>query len=214
MAVKASLQIILKANNVVVATSSNAAVWQQSLALITGTGKLVPRPANGIATRSSGPSRPEETAPANPSAEAPADAFVRFARDLDLDPDTVRAACNPTTTPPFLQLDLSAWEVFKRQPLPPGFNSVPQIVLATTLLALWFNHSDLDRATVQLGQAVLRTAGLRDKNPLRGLKHCEWLRLHDATVTVKPAKVALAVAVVRAFCGREPIKVFDLPVAG
>ena len=208
MAVKASLKITLKANNIVVAESSNPAVWQQALALIAGPGKLpLHVPGRGNAIKADGLLKTAEKVLSRKAAvKAPADAIELFAADLSLDLAQVRAACNPTTDPPYLNLELRAWEDLKRQTPPRGYNSVPQIVLATTLLTLWFRRNELGQVTIQQGQAILRTIGLRDKNPLRGLNHCAWLQVKDETVKLKPAKLAQALAVARAFCGHQPIE--------
>jgi hypothetical protein len=208
MAVKASLQFILKANNVVVAETSNAAVWQQALALITGSSKL-PAVVSGLLGKGklNGTAK-TPAAPSSPTAKvgSPTDSLARLAVELGLDPAQIRAACNPSTVPPYFQLDLRAWEDFKRHLPPPGFNAVPQIVLATTLLALWFRRIDLGPVTIKQGQEALRTIGLRDKNPVRGLNHCPWLQLTGETVRLRPTKLPQALAVARAYCSHKPIE--------
>ena len=95
MAVKASLQLILKANNVVVAKSSNSAVWQQSLALITGSTKLPPLPPGGNPSSASGASNKGKPARSKP---APPD--ETFATDLNVDVAAVQRRVN--LPPPYL----------------------------------------------------------------------------------------------------------------
>ena len=212
MGVKASLQIVLKANNVVVAKSDKPAVWQQALALITGPGKPPAAVMKRLAAaRVTVPGVSPASSPAastRATAAPPVDetaALAKFAAELKLDEAQVLSSCHPSTVYPHLRLDESAWRDFKRHTLPEGYNSIPQIVLATTLLTLWFRLTDLGDVTIKQGQDVLRTIGLRDKNAGRGLNHCEWLQLKGETVRLRPTKLTQALAVARAYCGHKPI---------
>ncbi len=208
MTVKASLQIVLKANDVIVAESDDAALWQQTLAAITG-GKLSVAPA--VASRDEvavGRATYNGDSPRDTQERLnwPTDALDRFAHELRLDVVVVQAACDPGAEHPFMHLDVRTWEEFKRNTPARGYNSVPPVVLAATLLSLWFRQAQMGQVTIGQAQAVLNTIGLRDKNPVRGLRNCEWLQARDDVIKLNPARYTQALAVARAFCSRQTIE--------
>lgn len=213
MTVKATLRIVLKANDVTVAESDDAALWQRTLAGITG-GPVPPAPANRDGEEVEDKVHTQQM-PATPRIsgredfEWPADALGKFASALKLDVTVVQAACEPTSSPPYLHLDDHAWEAFKRNTGERGQNAIPQIGLAATLLLLWFRHSQSGppRVTISQAQEVLKTINLRDKNAARGIRNCDWLQLRDdKTVQLNPAKLSVALSRAAAFCSHRPIE--------
>jgi hypothetical protein len=223
--VKATLRLVLQANDVVVAESIDPALWSQTLASITG-GDIqapqqapapAPAPAPGAAPAlavAPAPETPDVVASlprmAEPSAATagvdwPSVALEAFATELQLPPAVVKAACDPITTPPYLHLDVHAWETFKRNTGARGSHAVPQIVLSSALLLLWFRQSGQLTVTVDQAQAVLKTIGLRDKNVGRGLKNCNWLQVRDDTIRLNPTKFSTALALARAYCSHQPL---------
>jgi hypothetical protein len=217
--VKATLRLVLQANDVVVAESTDPALWSQTLASITGGEKQAlqaPVPASALAPAApaSAPETPDVVASQPRAAEPVAAtagvdwssvALEAFATELQLPPEVVKAACDPTTTPPYLHLDVHAWETFKRNTGARGSHAVPQIVLGSALLLLWFRQSGQLTVTVDQAQAVLKTIGLRDKNVGRGLKNCNWLQVRDDTIRLNPTKFSTALALARAYCSHQPI---------
>jgi hypothetical protein len=214
MAVKATLQIVLKADNVVIAESDDAGLWGQTLARITGS--PLPTTAVPIQEKLDAPKRARPSSPTLFEAEDamtwPADALQAFATELRLDPVVIEGACDPTTTAPYLRLDVHTWEDFKRNTGKRGTNAVPQIGLAATLLLLWFRRSQSGAAmvTVSQAQAVLKTIGLRDKNVGRGLKNCDWLQAReDDTIRLNPSKFSTALEWARVFCARKSLDALE-----
>jgi hypothetical protein len=130
----------------------------------------------------------------------------QFSGELRLDPVTVQSACDPMTEPPYMHLDVRAWQDFKRNTPARGSTSIPPVVLAATLLVLWFKNARLGPLTVSQAQAVLNTIDTRDKNPARALRNCSWLQTRDDVVKLNPARFDQAVAVARAYCSHRPIE--------
>ena len=216
MAVKASLQIILKANNIVVAESSDPALWQQTLAGITGPTKAAAPAHAAVHSNGNGNghhrlARFAVTAPASTNGSHlswPAGALEAFAAELGLEPAVVHAACKPSSSPPYLRLDPKGWDDLKRHTGSRGHNAIAQVVLSSTLLLLWFRQCPTapTKVSVKQAQDALRTAGLRDKNAGRGLRNCEWLQVRDEMIRLLPGKIAPAIALARAYCAHRPIE--------
>jgi hypothetical protein len=222
--VKATLRLVLQANDVVVAESTDPALWSQTLAWITGGEKqtpqalslasapepaLAPAPATAPETPDVVERNPRTTEPIatdTAGVDWPGVALEAFATELQLPPPVVKAACDPSTTPPYLHLDVHAWETFKRNTGARGSHAIPQIVLGSALLLLWFRQSGQHTVTVDQAQAVLKTIGLRDKNVGRGLKNCNWLQVRDNTIRLNPTKFSTALALARAFCSHQAIE--------
>lgn len=200
----ATLRVKLFAENVLVAESSDPALWQETLATISGL-HLTAQPDR----RSTGGVDASRQALPVPLSGGDGDSLsahlAALAAELDVDAAQLVAACDPSLDPPYLHLDMRAWEDFKRNTGARGVESVAPIVLATTLLALWFKVTGIGVAAIPLGQKVLATIELRDKNPYRGLRNCEWLQYRADAVKLNPAQYGQAVAVARAYCSRRPI---------
>lgn len=211
MSVKASLRVVLLANEIIVAESDDSALWQYNLAAITG-GRMPSGPSNGDGA---GRPMPQEVRPAEQRGDAPhsvsnggvvGGGVERFAADLQLDVALLQAACDPTTDPPYMHLDVRAWQAFKRNTAARGPEAVPPVVLTATLLVLWFRIAQLGPVTISQAQAVLGTIDARDKNPARGLRNCDWLQTRDDVIRLNPAQFDMALAVARAFCNQQSIE--------
>jgi hypothetical protein len=205
--VKANLRVVLYANDIVVAESEDPELWQSNLARITGRGATLGPSAEAKGIRPPEVERPNDFSPEvqHPNGGATG-TLERFAADLDLDAATIHDACAPCLEPPFMHLDVRAWQEFKRNTAPRGSSSVPPIVLASTLLVLWFKAARRGTVTVSQAQAVLGTIDARDKNPARGLKNCPWLQIREDAIKLNAAKFDAALAVARAFCSHQPIE--------
>lgn len=209
MSVKASLRVVLLANEITVAESEDPALWQYNLAAITGGPKPPEQPHNAVQRPLPDTDRSSEqhtdTNGNNGNGAAVAGGVGRLAVDLGLDETVLQAACDPMTEPPYMHLDVRAWAEFKRNTPARGPSAVPPIVLAATLLVLWFRTARLGPVTVTQAQAVLATIDARDKNPARGLRNCDWLQTRDDVIRLNPARFERAVAVARAFCTQQPV---------
>src|SRR5438105_305420 len=127
MSIKANLRILLLANDVTVAESTDAALWQLALATITGQ-RGVPDSSLDPMLPSVAESPTRATKPQQSGLDGNGTvgtALAQFAQELRLDLATVRGACDPSTEPPYLHLDGRAWQEFKRKTPARGNNSVP-----------------------------------------------------------------------------------------
>lgn len=210
MSVKASLKIVLKADDVVVAESDDPELWKYVFSRMTQQGKS----QNGS---EEGPSdEQEETTPlfsaSQPSAESGTsiegdlDQLINnFAETLDLDQEKVRGACDPTLEPPYIRLDKHYWQDFKSELPSRGTNAIPSIVIAASILVLWMDEIGYENPTLDEAQDVLRTIDTRDRNPGRGIENCKWLRKRNGGITLNPERTSMAAAVARAYCvGEHP----------
>lgn len=223
MSVKARLRILLLANEVLVAETDDEALWQEMLGRIAADPDRDPRLGRYAATGDAGPGRETDPQPAGSSSPVAAvppvkaastgsvalaaggEPQARLAEELGLALEVVVGACDPSPNPPYMHLDRLAWEEFKRLNPRRGPAAVPPIVLAATLLALWGRHAGIASVTVNHTQALLETVDVRDKNPTRGLKNCEWLQLRDGAVKLNPARLERARSVARAFCAGQRV---------
>lgn len=214
MSVKARLRILLLADEVLVAESADEQLWQELLGRIAAeqgrdvrleryTGSVVDTDRRFPPGAAAGASA--EAAAAERDSAPEAGALAAFAAEIGVERNAVAGACDPSSTPPFMHLDRIAWEEFKRLNPRRGPAAVPPIVLAGTLLALWSRHAGLAAVTVNHTQSLLETVDVRDKNPTRGLKNCEWLQLRDGAIKLNPARVERARAVARAFCAGQRV---------
>jgi hypothetical protein len=211
--VKASLRVVLLANEITVAESEDPALWQYNLAAITG-GRMPPAPPVGDRAGRTTPyaGRAAEqhgdtahTNGSNGNGVPLAEGLERLAAELGVEVAVLQAACDPTTEPPYMHLDVRAWQEFKQNTAPRGASAVPPIVLAATLLVLWFRIARLGPVTVSQAQAVLGTIDARDKNPARGLKNCNWLQTRDDVIKLNPTRYNMVLAVARAFCTQQQV---------
>lgn len=130
---------------------------------------------------------------------------LKFAYDLDINPDAVNGACGPSLEPPYLHLDYHAWETFRNNHPTRGAGTIAPSALAGTLLSLWFISANLGIPSKSMIPGVLITINLKDRNLPRGIKNCEWLQLRESKLIVNPAKISKAKAVAKAFCDQKPI---------
>ena len=191
--IKALLRIQLYAGEVLVAETDDPTLWQRVLALLT-------RDDDEDSNR-------ERVAVPDTSAtvESPSDPVLRFADLLELPEAVVQSALAPSEEPPFLYLDARIWEAFTKNFPSRGRGSVPAVVLALTALALWFDCLRTNPPTTTQAQAVLRTIYVTGRNLTRSVDNCDWLQKRGNQVAVSPAEVSRAVAVVRAFCMKQPL---------
>jgi hypothetical protein len=203
--VKATLKVVLQANDTIVAESEDAALWQRVLiAINSGDAKdLDPpaRPTERAATDRGSGAAGKHSEGDGESFEGADEAVVKFAKSIGVSPEQVVGACYPSKTAPLLSLDMHCWNALKDQTPPRGPGSLSPMAVAATLLSLWKQAAKLGNATQAEAQKVLETIHLHDKNPTRSVAGAEWLKaLGGGSVVVNPARIKRATAIARAFC--------------
>jgi hypothetical protein len=198
MAVKAKLKVVLHANDIEVAETEDQSLWQEVLAAIQSDASHLPsRRYPAQEEEDDGKrDRPKGTSSAGP-------AIDEFAQCLGIKKDVLVGALRPTKDGPLLHLDESYWETFKKNTGTRGPGAHPPIVVAATALALWFKYGKLGKPTKTQAHVVLATINLRDKNPGRSFKNCEWLQVKGEHININPAKLSMAITLTRAFCQQK-----------
>lgn len=198
--VKANLKILLLAEKVLVAESTDEKLWGKVFAAMQGDGDLAE--SNDVEELGSGAG----SASSRASRKKGQTGLAGFAADLGLGKEVVEGACSPSDEAPFIHLDEHCWESFKQNTPPRGPKAVAAINLAATLLCLWFKHSGQDgNPTPAQAKAVLDTIGVSEKNPSRAVKNCEWLQSRAGGIQLNPARVSKAKAIVGAYCSQHPV---------
>ena len=198
---KAKLAVVLKADEVVVAESHDALLWQRVLRAIN----------SGLSEFSEGKARQggDELNDQNDEQESsdPRDTsspIGKFAKQLGLSVSAVKGACDPSTAEPYLQLDMHNWSAVKTQLPPRGTSALNPIVVASTLLGLWFRAAGLGNPTQAQAQRVLATISVQDKNPSRGVKAAPWLQPRaGGQVVINAAQVERAILLAKCFCAKD-----------
>ena len=200
MDIKTKLRTALYAGEVLVAESEDPELWHRTLSTVTGVSAPVKQKdsANGgVESTAASYSTPDDTKSDDP--------VRKFAASLGIKPEMVVGACDPSTSEPYLHLDHHTWEAFRDNHPVRGTNAVSPAALSATLLTLWFKAADMGEPTMSLVNTVLGTIGIRDKNPTRGVKNCEWVQDRSGRLVLNPAKISKAEAVARAFCTQQAL---------
>ena len=203
---KARLTVVLKADDVIVAEAENALLWQRVLkAINSGNTDLFEDAAK--------PTSPPVTDFPQPPAESPQtevnsdiakSAVGKFSLQLGLQSNVVIGACDPNTTEPYLQLDMHNWSAVKTQLPERGLSALSPVVVAATLLGLWFRAANLGNPTQAQAQKVLATINVQDKNPSRGIKSAPWLQARPGgQVLINAAQVEKAILLAKCFCSKD-----------
>jgi len=187
MVLKARLKLLLMADDVVIAETDDAKIWQAAFQAIQGDDSGLP---GGKSDEAAVEWVPEEERVA----------IRALARELDVDVAELMSACHPRTIPPYIFLSKHHWEAFKRNTPERGRNAVSNAVLALTLLLLWAEKIHLDRVTTRDGYAILRAISARDEHASRAIDNCPWLQTGMGRVQINPENISQAIAVGRAFC--------------
>ncbi len=190
MAIKATLRLILTADDVVVAESDDARIWQAAFQAIQG--------AN--VEQVLGTSAPDQDAGIDWVPEEERTAILSLASDLGIEPQALLSACHPRMIAPYIFLNKRYWEAFKHQTAERGRTAVSNAVLAISLLLLWGEKINLERVALRDGMAVLKTISARDEHASRAVENCPWLQKTMGKIVLNPEKVSRAIAVARAFC--------------
>ena len=186
MGVNANLRIILLANDVSVAETDDAVLWQKVLAEINA--------PQGV-KRSVLASLPV----------GHSEALEKFASELGVSAEMLQGACSPSERPPYITLDAHCFAAFRNNFPLTGPNAVSGAVLAGTLLVLWGRQRQIEQISNQNIQQVLATVGAESLSINRSLRRCVWLQLRDGALRLNPAEISRAEAVARAFCTKATI---------
>lgn len=196
MATKATLKIILMANETEVAESDDPMLWQKVLGAINGgtISKLdIEKQTNGNLTQDQN------------EIDASDDPIVKFAKTLNVSVPELKGALSPSSEAPYLHLDHHCWEQMKKSTPSRGPGALSPVPVAATLLALWLKEANLDvQPTQALALAVLRTIGVQDRNPGRGITNSDWLQARaGGQIVINAAQYGKAIKIARSFCTKK-----------
>jgi len=189
---KANLKISLYANDVLIAESKSAHLWQKVLSAI-ASGDTEEAPLIIQKELDNSNEKQEESETDN--------AISIFAKEINVDRDKIIGACRPSMDPPYIQLDKRYWEKFLNSTPRRGPQSISKLGLASTILCFWFEYAGFQEApTVSQCQNVLATINAQDNNPTRSLTNSEWIQKSGKGLVINPAKTSRAIEVCSAYC--------------
>jgi len=197
--IKTALTVILKAGDVVVAEKEDAALWQQVLAAINNGGQLS---SSTVLPELSpqGPPNPNGGGLTANGGDTNSPMLAKFAAEIGVAIEQLQAACDPVLSEPYIHLDVHKWEAMKKLLPVRGRGALSNIVVAATVLALWFRTAQLGNATQALAQGVLANIGASDANPSRGIQSASWLQTRaGGTVLLNPAEITKAKKLLQCF---------------
>lgn len=198
--VKAKLKLVLWANKVIVAETTDHDLWQSVFSIITA--RHGQHKDQGVQQATSS----ALTSGAS-TLESNVDVEIRqFAKELEVTNEVLIAACNPQKNAPYLHLDVHYWEALKANTPQRGPNAVGPIILAATLLVLWARHTKSINPAPADALVVLETIDLHDRNCSRTLKQCEWLQRRDGGIKLNPTLASKAIQLARAYCTKTSIQ--------
>jgi hypothetical protein len=216
MGLKANLRVKLYADDNVVAEIENTPLmlWQQLLAHSEGLSKdaSIQPPSALILTKEIKALQPtiiSPLPPLKPETTATAErAITEMASAIGVTADAISSALDPTQGQPYICLEHTYWETFRNNVSKKGRGSIGPSIVAATLLALWKLYS---KATFPLNtssvSAALGTISIDDKNAVRSIKKCKWLKIRsDGEIAIIPDSMSKARAVAKAFCLKQGIK--------
>lgn len=190
--IKAKLKIVLKANDIDIAESSDPILWQRVLAAIS-------TPKESTTGVNLGDISQNDTSDLSP----PMGALAKLAKEIGVTIDILKGSCGPTDSAPFIHLDKHHWEAMKKATPGRGSKAISPIALGSTLLILWKEKAELGNSTIKEAQKVLGTVGITDAHPDRSLNNCEWLQMRGKNIIINPAQTSKAIELAKAYCTKE-----------
>lgn len=190
--IKAKLKIVLKANDIDIAESSDPILWQRVLAAIS-------TPKESTTGVNLGDISQNDTSDLSP----PMGALAKLAKEIGVTIDILKGSCGPTDSAPFIHLDKHHWEAMKKATPGRGSKAISPIALGSTLLILWKEQAELGNSTIKEAQKVLGTVGITDAHPDRSLNNCEWLQMRGKNIIINPAQTSKAIELAKAYCTKE-----------
>jgi hypothetical protein len=199
MSVKAKLSVILKADEVEVASSEDAELWQQVLLAITGAKPMV-TPSQSAA----GMSAATPVTAATVGGSNGTDPLSRMATAIGVEGPLLQGACSPVVDAPFMTLDAHRYEAMRKALPERGGKAISNIQIAGTLLGLWFYYAGLGNVTQAQAQAILEPLGKRDPNPGRGIANAHWIQSRaGGQLAINPAEISVATKIAECFCTKD-----------
>jgi hypothetical protein len=203
---KATLSIVLMANDLEIARSEDQNLWHRVHGeILTGGSNLsedwkLDR-KNGAGSLKTGEGAYSETESSRSTA------IDQLAQQLGVGREQLEGACSPSTAPPFIHLDVHHWEAMKNQ-VGRGKFAIAPVAAAATLLLLWFKKVEavgprLGGVTRAETRAVLSTIQVNDKNPHRSVKHAVWLQMRGSQILLNPAEISKADKLATCFCTKD-----------
>ncbi|WP_299981887.1 hypothetical protein [Desulfobacula sp.] len=198
MAVKASLKIILMADDTVVAESDDAILWQNVLVAINSGNSLVEQTITSGGTTNSGSDIDSQSDNGQPE-----ETIACFAKELDISIECLQSACSPKAEPPYIHLDKHYWEALKTALPKRGTKAIADVIIAATILILWKDSANLGKTALKEATAVLKTLEVSANNPTRSITNCEWLQIKKGNIVLNPALTSKAINVAKAYCLKQ-----------
>jgi hypothetical protein len=202
--VKATLTVVLKANEVVVAEIADPKLWQRVLSAI-NSGKSELQSERDPQSEKEA-SDPEGTSSSQPRQEPAGGANLldNLARQLRIDRATVEGGCSPTKEAPYIRLNAHCWAEMKKNLPQRGPGAVAPIVVAATMLALWFKNAELGTPTQAQARDVLGTIDINDPNASRSIRNATWLQARQSgQFVLNPAEIVRACTLMSCFCSKD-----------
>jgi hypothetical protein len=194
---KATLSLVLYANDVVVERSENAILWRHVLGEIQS-----PNESTAWTTNLEGAMHLEEfrKKKGEDFNSVGPDRVSELANELNVNRDQLEEACSPLTDEPYMVLNAHNWEELGRQVRGPRI--APTAAVATLLL-LWFRRAGLGNVTHAQIRAVISKLGVPDKNPSRSIKNARWLRALPSQIALNPGEISRAKRFAACFCTKD-----------
>ena len=199
--VPTSLRVRLYAGNLLVKESNDETIWTAVLNKIVATENAIPSLHPSVSKPLSLESKFEAAAVEYQIVESDNDPVSVFAKKIGISIAEIKGACRPETQPPYLTLDYSYYEAFKKHAPVKGLKGMAPAAMSATLLCLWFESAKLPGSPRQVDAlAVLGTVKAQDTNASRSIKNCDWLQSRDGMININPAKYSIAIKATKAFC--------------
>jgi hypothetical protein len=187
MAVKANLKIILQADDTIVAESEDQILWQKILiAINTGNYQLDDK-------------SDDEEIVEEKNVYSNKDLISSFSKYLEIQPEYIKAAFSPISESPYIHIDKHYWESIRKSLPSRGATSIPEVVIAGTILLLWKEFAKLGDTNPKEVTKVLSILGVTAKNPTRSFQNCEWLQLRNNKLYINPVETSKAKELVKSF---------------
>jgi hypothetical protein len=196
-AVKAKLSVVLKANELVIAEVEDAILWQDILTAI-NSGK------SNLDSSKAPEEKKIEGQNGTPDKGKESDHIGKLATQLGITTDLVNGGCSPSNSAPYLHLDAHCWEAMKKALPSRGTSAIAPVVVAATLLGLWFQKTGLGNPTQAQAQEVLGTVNVTDKNSSRAIQNTSWLQGRTGgQIVLNPAEISKAIKLAKCFCTKQ-----------
>ena len=204
MAVTAKIKVQLLANEVIVAESDSAALWHAVFRAIEEDKPLI---IPGASPDGDKKKHESELPGSARESERPGTAIGRFAQELGVSTEVVEGACSPTTQAPYIHLDKHCWEKLKKNTGARGPTAVTPVVLAATLLVLWWKRAKIEgQPSMSDVGPVLASIDLEPFNLKRSIDNCRWLQVRNGAISLNPARTSNAIAVAKAYCTQQKVE--------